>query len=630
MSAEKKKIKDLALDSLLKSIQWVQTPLLTVPRDYLPKKPKGDTPIDKSIAEYVTYQEIYEGTDKIENNEKLFFKEISEFDFNDAFQSLAKLNYLLSEGYHQKNPEELIYVDQLFSGELRKRLKNFWHLGRKIFYRQQLLGLIKTNIVKNDKRKDKKLVGKDLEAFARVMFRVTDFTESDRIEKERRAKSEKEREKIRLGTYCRNIHFNSTHRFGNLLPRYWTIYFECIKEAERLYPGQTFPIAREFRKVTGLDLELFILLAFGLYGRYLTVGKSVLMGKRGEFLIDNRYFQNLKPKVRKGAKRIFSILADSKRGFKKEFESEDRKGGSFYYNFQPFWRKPFYKLNENAYFLLDPEYFQEKITFGIYGQISDYYAALYKGANAETKKEIDRKRFALNAFTGRCLEIYVGNLLKRLYPSHPALACRLFSEMEGHPTGGVDFIVYYPTSLVFIEVTISGIRHNTVLTGDFAEIEKEIRQIFFSAENRKSKGKVVQLNDAINSFKKGGLGGLKIDPKTIKQFYPVLVLEKGIPIIPPIFTTYLDWIQEKELLQGHLDNFTLIDLEELEMVESLVAKGVELPEILEHYKSSGYGGLPFKNFLAFERKDICPNQFLGNQMDKMFRDVEKYFSRTDK
>lgn len=622
-------MKDLALDSLLKSIQWVQTPLLTVPRDYLPKKPKGNTPIDKSIGEYVTYREIYEGTDKIENNEGLFFKEISEFDFNDVLQSLGKLNYLLSEGYRQKNPEELIYVDQLFSGELRKRLRNFWRLGRKIFYRQQLLGLIKANIIKNDERKDKKLVGKDLEGFGRVMFRVTDFTESDLIEKATRAKSEEERKKINIGILCRNIHFNSTHHFGNILPRYWTIYFECMKEAKRLYPGQTFPIARKFRKVTGLDLEVFIFLAFGLYGRYLTAEKSILMGKQGEFLIGNQYFQNLKPRVRKRAKRIFSILACSKRDFKKEFESEDRKGGSFYYNFQPFWRKPFYKLNKNAYFLLDPEYLQEKITFGIYGEINDYYLRCREKVCNRKKQKIDKKRTALNAFTGRCLEIYVKNLLKRMYPTHPSLARRLFWEGQGDSTGGVDFIVYYPTSLVFIEVTISGIRHNTVLTGDFAEIEKEIRQIFFSAENRKSKGKVVQLNDAINSFKKGDLAGLKIDPRTIKQFYPVLVLEKGVPIIPPVFATYLKWIQEKELLQGHLGNFTLIDLEELEIVESLVAKGAELPEILEHYKSSGYKGLPFKNFLSFERKGIPPNQFLNSQLEKMFRDIEKYFAQTN-
>lgn len=630
MSPEKKKIQDLAVDSSIKSIPWVQMPLLTVPRDYLPKKPKGKTPLNKSITAYVTYQEIYEGTDKIENNETLFFKEISEFDFNDALQSLAKLNYLLSEGYRQKNPEELIYVDQLFSGDLRKRLTNFWHLGRKIFYRQQLLGLLKVNIVKNDRRKDKKLVGKDLEGFARVMFRISDFTERENIEKEKRAKSREERERISLGTYCRNIHFNSTHEFRKLLPRYWTIYFECIKEAERLYSGQTFPIAQKFSEVTGLELELFFLLAFGLYTRYLTAQKSVLMGKPGEFLIGNQYFQNLKPKVRKRAKKIFSVLACSKRDFKKEFESEDRKGGSFYYNFQPFWRKPFYKLNEDAYFLLDAEYLQEKMTFGIYGEINDYYLSRGKDANDEEKGEIDRKRIALNAFTGRCLEIYVGKLLKRLYLLPPALARRLFLEMEGHPTGGADFIVYYPNSLVFIEVTISGIRHNTVLTGDFGEIEKEIRQIFFSAENRKSKGKVVQLNDAINSFKEGKLKGLKIDPKTINQFYPVLVLEKGLPILPRIFDTYRDWIKEKGLLQGHLDNFTLIDLEELEMIEGLVAKGEELPEILEHYKAPEYRGLPFKNFLYFERKTIPPNKFLDMQMDKMCIEMEKYFRKTGK
>jgi len=627
MRIERKKIEDRTIDSVLKSIQWVQTPLLTIPRHYLPKKPKNKTAIDKCIAQYVTYQEIYKYTDKVENNENLFFKEISEFDFNDALQSLAKLNYLLSEGYHRINPEELIYIDQLFSGKLRQRLKAFWRLDRKIFYRQQMLALIKANIVRNDERKNKKLVGKDLESFARVMFRVTDFTESDRIKRERRTRTEEGRKKVSLGVLCRNLHFNSSQEFASLLSRYWTIYFECIREAERLYLKEVFRIAREFRKATGLNLELFILLCFGLYAHYLKPKKSVLIDQPGQFLIGEQYFKNLKARIRKKAKRIFSILAYSKKGFKREFELQDKKGGSFYFNFQPFWRKPFYKLNENTYFLLDLQYLQEKMTLGIYGEINDYYIMHRKEANSREKEKIDRKRTALNAFTGRCLEIYVRNLLRRMYPTQPPLARRLFWEGQGDSTGGVDFIVHYPDCLIFIEVTISGIRHNTMLTANFDKIEKEIKQIFFSAENRKSKGKVVQLNGAINSFKKGELNSLGIDPSTIRRIYPILVLQKGIPTIPVVFARYCGWIRKKRFIRGYLDNFLIIDLEELEMIESIVSQGVQLPDILEQYKSSEYKGWPFKNFLCFEWKSVPRNQFLDSQLSKMFKDVEKYFSR---
>jgi len=217
-----------------------------------------------------------------------------------------------------------------------------------------------------------------------------------------------------------------------------------------------------------------------------------------------------------------------------------------------------------------------------------------------------------------------------MYSTHPPLARRLFWEGRGDSTGGVDFIVHYPNCLIFIEVTISSIRHNTILTGDFDEMEKEIKQIFFSAENRKSKGEVVQLNDAINSFTKGELNGLGIDPKTIKEIYPILVLEKGVSTVPSIFARYLDLIRERGLLQSYLDNFILINLEELEYVESLVSKGVAFPDILEPYKSSGYRGLSLKNFLCFETKGIPPNQFLNSQLEKMFKDIEKYFAQTNK
>lgn len=630
MRIEKKKIQDPIVDLYLDSIHWAETPLLTIPKSYFPKKPQNKMAIDKCVARYTNYREIYEGTDKIENNENLFFKEISEFDFNDTLQSLAKLNYLLSEGYYRRNPEELIYIDQLFSGRLRKRLRDLWYRGRKIFFRQQMLALIKTSIVKNDKRKNKKLVGEDLESFGRVIFRVTDLTESDLFEKETRAKSKKQRKKIRLANLFRNIHFNSTQRFEYLLPRYWTIYFECIREAEQLYPDEIFPIAREFRKATGLDLELFVFLSFGLYAHYLKPEKSVLIKKPSRFLISDEYFRNLKTQVRKKARRIFSTLAYSKRGFKKEFELEDKKGGSFYFNFQPFWRKPFYKLNETTYFLLDLQYFQEKITLGIYGEINDYYLSHRKEVDNEEKRKIDKKRNTLNAFTGRCLEIYVKDLLRRLYSSRPLLASRLFSEIEGHSTGGVDFIVCYPDCLIFIEVTISGIRHNTVLNADLDKIEKEIKQIFFSAKNRKSKGKVVQLDDAINKFRNGRLNNLGIDPKMIKKIYPILILEKGIPVVPSMVSRYRGWIRKKGLLDAYVQDFVFIDLEELEMLETLISQGITLPDIIEDYKGSEYKDWPFKNFLYFERKGVSQNRFLNGQLSKMFKAMKKYFPRTDK
>ncbi len=631
MDLKREKIRDPKVKLFLNPEQWARTPLLVIPKTCLPKRSRRSSAFKKSIGVYVSYKEIYKDTNQIKNNEKLFFEEIIKFDFYDALQSLAKLHYMLSEGYYRRNPEELIYVDQLFTGVPRQRLENFWYMeGRKLFFRQQMLALIKTNIVKNDKKKSKKLVGSDLDSFGRFIFRVTDLAENDFFQKESKAASQEEKTKIRLGNLTRNLHFNSTQQFRYLLPRYWTIYFECIKEVEGLHPKEIFPIVHKFKKITGLNLELFIFLSFGLLAHYLRSDKSVLIKKPNEFLIGKQYFRNLKPNIREEAKKIFCILAHSKR----EFKIEDEKGSSFYFNFQPFWRRPFFKLNDSTYFLLDNEYLQEKATFGIYGVINDYLLEKIRGTRGEEKEATKRQRNILNAFTGRCFEVYVKSLLKRLYSSlssRSLLTSRLFSEMEGNPTGGVDFIVHYPNSLIFIEVTISGIRHNTILKADLGRVDKEIQQMFFSAQNRKSKGKIVQLNDAINKFKGGELDKLGIDRRTIKKIYPVLVTEKAISYIPPIFERWRGWIQERKLLNGYLDDFELIDIEELEMSETLVSQGVTLPDIFNSYKQSEYKDWPFKNYLYFERKtEISQNQFLHSQLSKMLKITNEYFTKTAK
>lgn len=617
------KIKDPKVAFFLNPQYWVKTPLLLVPKSSV--RPKRSAPaFDKCVATYVTYNEIFKDTEHVSNSEEEFFENMKEFDFYDSLQALAKLNYLLSDGYYKRDPGELIFVRQLFSGIPRQRLENLWYMGRKLFFRQQLLSLIKVDIMQNDLKTKKKLVGKDLSSFSKLIFRVTDFTEIDCQRKEDKCKIKKEKNDVWLGSFIRNIKFNSSQQFRFTLPRYWTIYFDCLERARKKFPKEAFPIVLEFKKATGLNLELFMFLGFGILGHYLKSDKSILIKKPGEFLISNQFFKNLVPAVKNQANKIFSAISSTKRGFIKSFNYEDRRTGAFYVGFQPIWRKPLFKLNKDAYFLLDIRYLEETMTSGIYAQINDYLLDRERCLSKSEQKYIKDKRNKLNAFVGRGFEIYVNDLFHRLY--NKRLTKVLYSEIDGDETGGVDFIIYYPDTLLFIEVTTSSLRHNTILTADLKKIEEEIKTIFFSGMGRKSKGKIFQLDTAISMFIKGKLQKLNIDPKSIKNIYPVLILEKGLPDIPPMPDRYRTYFREKRLLQGYENNFQFIGIEELEIIETLVNKGNTLPSILEERQKSVYKDLPFKNYLYFERKsNLSHNAYLRKQTDKFHKCAVKVF-----
>jgi len=616
-----RKNKNLMLQFLLKNNNWIKTEFLILPQVYVRQQKRFSEGFHKSIVVYISYKEIFHNTEFSENSEEIFINELKEFDFRDLLLILAKLNYLLSGKYNTVNPDELSYINELFTGIPKQRFINLWYLEkRKLFFRQQLLFLIKTNLIKNNFKKGKKLVKQDLNKFGRVIFRVTDLINSEEMKDINSKRAD----------LIRNLYINSSQSYKYLLPRYWTIYFECRREAEKKFPKEIFPILKTFNKITGIDLKFFFFLTLGLYSNYLVHKKEIVKNPE-KFLIGSNYFRRLKLKYRKKAKKIFSLLSSTKNILKKEFEIIDSKLGNYYYNFQPLWRNPLYKYNSKTYFLLDPHFFQEKTTFGIYDEINTYLIKKIKKTSGKRRNKYIQQRNLLNSFTGRCLEIYVHKLLRRIYPKRDLLEDRLISGIEGDISENVDFIIKYEDSVVLLEVTISGINHNTLIKADLDEIDREIKGIFFGRNIKKiwkSKGKIYQFESTISDLKKGIYSKFGITSQNIKEIYPVLLVDKGLPDLPFMLDRYLKWIKERDLLKGVLKNIMFINTEDLEIIETLIKDGIPFPEIIRGYNNSNYRGLPFKNYIIFElKRNVTDNKFLISQLSKMIEKMYLYFKK---
>ena len=385
---------------------------LWVPKSSV-SKPRKDPALEKTIGVYVDYPEIYYDTPHAENTMEILINELKSFDFRDLLQGLAKLNYFLSDGYTRVNKLDLQLIDDFFPklSVEHERLVIAFANKRKIFFRQQVLGLVKLNLLHNNFKKGKKLIKNDLKTFGRLLLRITGFTESETNAALEKAKTQEEHNEILTGSIMRNMSFNSSQQFRYTIIRYWTLYNEIANQVQE----NKYPIHERFREIARMDLDYYMALSFAIRGHYMNA-KETVIEKPGDFLIGAQFFKNIKAHLRRQTNRLLNELSATKRDFVKAIKSEKTKGQESFFSYQCFWKKPLFKLHGKAYFLVDDQFLEEKLTFGVFGLVRDHF--LDKENKASTT--IERKRFGqernmLNAFMGRCVEIYLNDLSLALF-----------------------------------------------------------------------------------------------------------------------------------------------------------------------------------------------------------------------
>jgi len=334
----------------------------------------------------------------------------------------------------------------------------------------------------------------------------------------------------------------------------------------------------------------------------------------------------LKDEVKEKAKTIFSKISSNQEELRELFKKYDREFRNTYYSFQPFWIKPLMKIRDDLYCPLDIEFLGQKGGQGVYFEINDALLALEQSASSQKIKEIEEERHHLMSFMGRVVEAYVYNLLKRIYGSGPLTT--LSAQMDKDETGGVDFVIAYPGSVVFIEVTALAVQHNTLLTADWSEISSKIREIFFGKKDGKPKGKIKQLDEAIKKFMAGKLTGLRCDPGNIRTIYPLLVMQKSPPCWIHHIECYKAWFEQEKLLGQHGKRFDIVDLEELELAEPLLKKGETLTSLLNDWNTKKVPYGTFHNFLLKSKNaNLSQNEYLTKKSEEFIEETSRVLFR---
>lgn len=587
------------------------------------------------LGTYLDFHQIY-GPE--ENTRQHLINELEKFNIDDSLQVLAKLNYLLISKYGLGHQEDLQLLKDFMDSSSHSIVTSLYQRKKvhKVISHHQVLGLMMENFLLPE-NKSSVAVASDLRSFGKTLFRITPYLEGDVIDNTP-GRSAPDIE-VTMGSLFRNMFLNDTPVFDNLMGRYYSIFFKHLP-AELKDPklkNERYDFVKKFHEATGVELKLYICMGFLFWGHY---EKGSFQDKL-DFLKDPIKFvvNNSLPKIKKAylarARKALDLLAAERATFKFDLEknSIQRNGAVNYYRIEALLKHPVYKLPNGAYFPLDIDFLQRKITMGVKWAIHDALLEKEKSAGVDAAKEkFRRERNLLMAFYGRTIEAYVFALLNRIIKKQPGAT--LLYDKYGKMNLGADFIIYDPAeadSLIVIELTSSWMHYHKAMTGDLKAILTQFRNLFVRRDagtdtaieenfgNKSSKEKVQQLDSAINLAVAGKIEELKIHVPKIKHIYPVLLTEVGFPQFHPLTERYRKLISDAGLLVGSIQNFQLIDIEELELVEPILNKDYRLAQLFRGRLSSPESEYPLKNYLW--EKDLglaqCP------EMAKQYRDIVK-------
>ena len=527
------------------------------------------------LREYATWKSVY---DVAAPSLETMIAALKEFNAADLLQTLSKISFISQYelGFNGEIPP-LSYFKDFIDKDVLQNLSKRRDISKICLGRSQIL-FLQLMTLRYSMENGGKPANADLLGVGRLLLLSGSYCEGGSITDEQ---GRMEKDSIK-GNMVRNLVFNANERLQYKLPRYWHIITQIQNEVQRIYPKEVFPFNKTIIDETGATPQEICEYTFAVLCHYFKDEKEEILRNPGNFLIGPDYFKNVIPKNRAGADRRLQDLSKTHAGFIASLPEDISKGG---YDTRPIHGTPLYKLSTNSFFLLDLKSLLDNCTEGV------FWMAFNKTAPGS------KERKQLRCYWGRLLERYANHILQSYFPT-TFLAPRLYIGDE-EDFSGVDFIVIDPESAIFIEVTNSPIPILKLLSADWSEQKKSLDYILFKTQDGKA-GKAYKIANAIKEFRAGRLHLRGIDQKTIKMIYPVLVMERGFPQLPPITSELRNEIATKTGMV-EAEHFEIWDIEELEACQSVFRAGMS--NYIRQKHDGEHSEWPMQNFLSAIKVD---------------------------
>jgi len=531
--------------------RWVRFGNIYLPESVLQRsRSSGYLP----VAEAITAEEVsgQRGDEKkaIELCQNIFWK--------DCISFISRISALLEKHGSENTEFQIKLAEQIFTGSTRDRVIELLKsphgtIKRSLFNSWQLLMFAKIALLFGSDDAKYNLGEKSrLEILGDCFLVVNDliglgldreFYEDDTHTTE---------------AFIRNGSFFAREEAGNLLPRYYELFSVLPQKEDLKKSPQYMDIEAAFREATGFDLDLFLALGFGIYSFY-AVAEDLHLNK---FVLNSSTFFSKTLVPDNIANRLLDYISISRDQFKEQYSAKYGKSNlGNYFDFTYFRQKPLISLDDNIYVPVDTRFLVERITSGIYWDIFDSLSG--------------NEKYKFMSYFGILLQNYLEELFRRVYPESKTTTNRVFYDVQYDGERSSDVILFYGEEAVFIEVIVGRLRmEETIITGDLDAFREDIRTKVIDAAK--------QIDRVIRDFTTGKLPLLGWSPTNIKRYYPVVVTVSPLPI----FLSTYDEVRRMVANAGYLNSTNITEVEiinigELEMIESLLEAGYTLVQILE-------------------------------------------------
>lgn len=372
---------------------------------------------------------------------------------------------------------------------------------------------------------------------------------------------------------------------------------------EEHMPARLPAFRADFQAATGLTIEDYISCA------------AMLMIKVTDTPSDGRFFRPTYASLTSFDAEFGRFLRDAQQGARQLAHELWRDFDTV--GFRSLRERPVFVSASGQCVVLDPTFFIDYFT------VSPMFKIL--GGSNPAKKVF--------AAFGGAFEDYAVAILRRIYPDHPSLIKRLYTEVahrKQDPAFVVDALVNDGAELVVMELKTAFIREDAILSPDPAAFLKELRKRYgVTGDPGDREVGVAQLAKCVRAIVLDRWNGGDIDPDRVKRVFPVLVVHDermGSPgvgvFLNRLFAEQLGEVATHKAVAP----LAIMTIHDLECLES--SKEFTLRELLSAYAADSNGGMiSVHNFLAHNvtfRNKLRPNEAL---MTRSFELVDQLRER---
>ncbi len=547
----------------------------------------------ENIKAYVKYSEIFGREPTIEE----FEARLQGIGLRSLMATLSRLMTILHvDGVATPGLQVLLRDRALTPAMLERLLRLPDWAERVVFFPQQVLFTMKLAILHAPDRDDPRGDAEFRDPVVELLLMASDFLE--RIEF---SDDPGMAEQTLVASMVRNYLLNMNEQVRYLIPRASLFYLTLPFEAELRHDPDFLDLPATFLAATGFNLTDYLAFGFVIFAWWSS--QSYLRGTYDgihDGINPDTFFaeSTMNPAH---AERLLRSFTYDYEAAKTAIAARPGNPAHHSYDFRPFLERPLYQAHDKLIVPFHLGYLEARFTNGMFWTISDYLA----GAAREQFRR----------FFGKIFETYVHRTFARAIPDTAPLVRRVFRDFTYPTPKGErktsDVVLLYPKTAIFLDTTATRIRFEaTAVSENITAFDKDIEQIILSNAR--------QLTDRIRDFRAGYYKFGGVSHKEIVRIFPVIVTIHSIPESTPIWDRIRRMLADRRLLTDErVEPLQLIDVEEIEVLEALLAQGVSFLDILEARAADPERrNIGLKNFLIakYSREG---NEFLHKELDKI-------------